>query len=125
MGCQECKIRTRLEAKIKLFGVLPDELKTILGHDTAKKGALRFGHAFLFLFLRLNSMGRVFESFQCRALNKRFCYVMFEALLIKVLSFACKVCLELTEFTPDVSQKQHGGCAQQATRIKSQVEGLA
>jgi hypothetical protein len=36
-----------LEAKIKLFGVLPDELKTILGHDTAKKGAARL----LFFFL--------------------------------------------------------------------------
>jgi len=39
---QDCRTRTRVEAKSKLLGMLPDELKTIIGTKTALTGILRW-----------------------------------------------------------------------------------
>ncbi len=38
---QDCKVRTRLEAKLKLFSALPEQLKTLIGQNVAKNGILR------------------------------------------------------------------------------------
>ncbi len=38
---QDCCTATRVEAKAKLFGMLPEDLKRIVGHSTAKKGILK------------------------------------------------------------------------------------
>ncbi len=64
---QEEKLRTAVEAKVKLFGALPDELRKVLGHQATTRG-----------------LGRLHELFQCRALNKRLVYAILEALLIRV-----------------------------------------
>ena len=37
---QDCQRDTRIEAKAKLLGIVPQELKRIIGHDTAKRGML-------------------------------------------------------------------------------------
>ena len=66
----DCKMRTRVEAKAKLFGVLPDELKKIVGNSTARRGILR-----------------IFEMLQHPRLNKRLIYVIFEAFMIKVVNY--------------------------------------
>lgn len=36
----DCVARTRIEARAKLLGVLPDELKRILGQESTKRGVL-------------------------------------------------------------------------------------
>jgi len=36
----DCQRDTRIEAKAKLLGIVPQELKRIIGHDTAKRGML-------------------------------------------------------------------------------------
>jgi hypothetical protein len=38
---QEARARSRTEARAKLLGSLPDELKRIIGQETAKKGVLK------------------------------------------------------------------------------------
>ncbi len=69
-GLQDEKMRTAVEAKLKLFGSLPEELKALLGSHNALRG-----------------MVGLHELFQCRALNKRLIYSILEALLIRVRKF--------------------------------------
>lgn len=64
---QDCRTRTRVEAKSKLLGTLPDELKTIIGSKSAVAGILS-----------------VFEMLQYERLNKRLMYTVLEAALKKV-----------------------------------------
>ncbi|KAM6451054.1 sorting nexin-13 isoform 4-T4 [Liasis olivaceus] len=63
------RMRTRIAAKTKLLGVMPDELKHILGAETTRKGILR-----------------VFEMFQHTQLNKRMVYVFLEGFLETLFS---------------------------------------
>ncbi|KAH0627411.1 hypothetical protein JD844_003064 [Phrynosoma platyrhinos] len=58
------RMRTRIAGKTKLLGIMPDELKHILGAETTRKGILR-----------------VFEMFQHTQLNKRLVYVFLEGFL--------------------------------------------
>ncbi|XP_060104594.1 sorting nexin-13 isoform X4 [Heteronotia binoei] len=58
------RMRTRIAGKTKLLGIMPDELKHILGAETTRKGILR-----------------VFEMFQHTQLNKRMVYVFLEGFL--------------------------------------------
>ncbi|XP_060638122.1 sorting nexin-13 isoform X1 [Anolis sagrei] len=58
------RMRTRIAGKTKLLGIMPDELKHILGAETTRKGILR-----------------VFEMFQHTQLNKRLIYVFLEGFL--------------------------------------------
>ncbi|XP_061442078.1 sorting nexin-13 isoform X2 [Rhineura floridana] len=58
------RMRTRIAGKTKLLGMMPDELKHILGAETTRKGILR-----------------VFEMFQHTQLNKRMVYVFLEGFL--------------------------------------------
>ncbi|XP_015281695.1 PREDICTED: sorting nexin-13 isoform X3 [Gekko japonicus] len=58
------RMRTRMAGKTKLLGIMPDELKHILGAETTRKGILR-----------------VFEMFQHTQLNKRMVYVFLEGFL--------------------------------------------
>ncbi|XP_035286952.1 sorting nexin-13-like isoform X5 [Anguilla anguilla] len=58
------RMRTRVAAKTSLLGIMPDELKHIIGADTTRKGILR-----------------VFEMFQHQQLNRRLVYVFLEGLL--------------------------------------------
>eukprot|EP00053_Salpingoeca_punica_P020077 m.207214 g.207214 ORF g.207214 m.207214 type:complete len:915 (+) comp17786_c0_seq3:179-2923(+) len=64
---EDCKLRTRVEAKAKLFGTLPDELKRVVGQATAKQGILS-----------------IFEMLQYPRLNKRLMYGILEALIINL-----------------------------------------
>ncbi|XP_053117030.1 sorting nexin-13 isoform X4 [Hemicordylus capensis] len=61
------RMRTRIAGKTKLLGIMPDELKHILGAETTRKGILR-----------------VFEMFQHTQLNKRMVYVFLEGFLENV-----------------------------------------
>ena len=58
---------TRVEAKVKLFGVLPDELKRIVGQQCAKSGIVRF-----------------FDMLQYPRLNRRLFHVLLESFLSKL-----------------------------------------
>ncbi|XP_066483508.1 sorting nexin-13 isoform X2 [Tiliqua scincoides] len=58
------RMRTRIAGKTKLLGIMPDELKHILGAETTRKGILR-----------------VFQMFQHAQLNKRMVYVFLEGFL--------------------------------------------
>ncbi|XP_067281219.1 sorting nexin-13 isoform X3 [Pseudorasbora parva] len=58
------RMRTRVAAKTTLLGIMPDELKHIIGADTTRKGILR-----------------VFEMFQHQSLNRRLVYVFLEGFL--------------------------------------------
>ncbi|KAK1173157.1 sorting nexin-13-like isoform X1 [Acipenser oxyrinchus oxyrinchus] len=58
------RMRTRVAAKTNLLGIMPDELKHIIGADTTRKGILR-----------------VFEMFQHNQLNRRLVYVFIEGFL--------------------------------------------
>uniref|UniRef100_A0A8C4T2V4 Sorting nexin 13 n=2 Tax=Erpetoichthys calabaricus TaxID=27687 RepID=A0A8C4T2V4_ERPCA len=58
------RMRTRVAAKTNLLGIMPDELKHIIGADTTRKGILR-----------------VFEMFQHNQLNRRLVYVLLEGFL--------------------------------------------
>ncbi|XP_066571654.1 sorting nexin-13 isoform X2 [Amia ocellicauda] len=58
------RMRTRVAAKTSLLGIMPDELKHIIGADTARKGILR-----------------VFDMFQHQQLNRRLVYVFLEGFL--------------------------------------------
>uniref|UniRef100_A0ABM5GNY8 Sorting nexin-13 isoform X4 n=1 Tax=Pogona vitticeps TaxID=103695 RepID=A0ABM5GNY8_9SAUR len=80
------KMRTRIAGKTKLLGIMPDELKHILGAETTRKGILR-----------------VFEMFQHTQLNKRLVYVFLEGFLetlFPVYGF------------PDLFKKLHSGSKQ-------------
>ncbi|XP_053570100.1 sorting nexin-13 isoform X1 [Bombina bombina] len=63
------RMRTRVAAKTKLLEIMPDELKHIIGADTARKGILR-----------------VFEMFQHNQLNRRLVYVFLEGFLETLFS---------------------------------------
>uniref|UniRef100_A0AAY4DDW1 Sorting nexin-13 n=1 Tax=Denticeps clupeoides TaxID=299321 RepID=A0AAY4DDW1_9TELE len=58
------RMRTRVAAKTSLLGIMPDELKHIIGADTTRKGILR-----------------VFEMFQHQQMNRRLVYVFLEGFL--------------------------------------------
>ncbi|XP_072561604.1 sorting nexin-13 isoform X2 [Paramormyrops kingsleyae] len=58
------RMKTRVAAKTSLLGIMPDELKHIIGADTTRKGILR-----------------VFEMFQHQQLNRRLVYVSLEGFL--------------------------------------------
>ncbi|TSO47160.1 Sorting nexin-13 [Bagarius yarrelli] len=58
------RMRTRVAAKTILLGIMPDELKHIIGAETTRKGILR-----------------VFEMFQHQQLNRRLVYVFLEGFL--------------------------------------------
>uniref|UniRef100_A0A8C9RN71 Sorting nexin 13 n=1 Tax=Scleropages formosus TaxID=113540 RepID=A0A8C9RN71_SCLFO len=58
------RMRTRVAAKTSLLGIMPDELKHIIGADTTRKGILR-----------------VFDMFQHQQLNRRLVYVFLEGFL--------------------------------------------
>ncbi|KAJ8377203.1 hypothetical protein AAFF_G00264980 [Aldrovandia affinis] len=58
------RMRTRVAAKTNLLGIMPDELKHIIGAETMRLGVLR-----------------VFEMFQQQQLNRRLVYVLLEGLL--------------------------------------------
>eukprot|EP00911_Craspedida_sp_UC1_P001399 UC1_evm2s1056 len=60
----DCCVRTRIEAKSKLLGMLPDELKALIGNKKAVQGMLG-----------------VFEMLQYERLNRRLVYTIFEELL--------------------------------------------
>ncbi|KAM6959521.1 sorting nexin-13 isoform 3-T3 [Aplochiton taeniatus] len=58
------RMRTRVAAKTNLLGIMPDELKHIIGADTTRKGILR-----------------VFDMFQNQPMNRRLVYVLLEGFL--------------------------------------------
>ncbi|XP_048059470.1 sorting nexin-13 isoform X3 [Megalobrama amblycephala] len=58
------RMRTRVAAKTTLLGIMPDELKHIIGAETTRKGILR-----------------VFDMFQHQSLNRRLVYVFLEGFL--------------------------------------------
>uniref|UniRef100_A0A4W5KQG8 Sorting nexin 13 n=1 Tax=Hucho hucho TaxID=62062 RepID=A0A4W5KQG8_9TELE len=58
------RMRTRVAAKTNLLGIMPDELKHIIGADTTRKGILR-----------------VFDMFQHGPMNRRLVYVLIEGFL--------------------------------------------
>ncbi|KAJ3609230.1 hypothetical protein NHX12_023754, partial [Muraenolepis orangiensis] len=58
------RMRTRVAAKTHLLGIMPDELKHIMGADTTRKGILR-----------------VFDMFQHQPMNRRLVYVFLEGFL--------------------------------------------
>lgn len=58
------RMRTRVAAKTNLLGIMPDELKHIIGADTTRKGILR-----------------VFDMFQHQPMNRRLVYVFLEGFL--------------------------------------------
>ncbi|XP_030644730.1 sorting nexin-13 [Chanos chanos] len=58
------RMRTRVAAKTSLLGIMPDELKHIIGADTTRKGILR-----------------VFDMFQHQQMNRRLAYVFLEGFL--------------------------------------------
>uniref|UniRef100_A0A4W6EXN7 Sorting nexin 13 n=1 Tax=Lates calcarifer TaxID=8187 RepID=A0A4W6EXN7_LATCA len=58
------RMRTRVAAKTNLLGIMPDELKHIIGADTTRKGILR-----------------VFDMFQYQPMNRRLVYVFLEGFL--------------------------------------------
>jgi len=58
------KMRTRVLCKAKMLGSVPDEVKTLMGTDSVRKG-----------------VARIFEMFQHKNLNKRFVYVVLEGVI--------------------------------------------
>ncbi|XP_029299422.1 sorting nexin-13 isoform X6 [Cottoperca gobio] len=58
------RMRTRIAAKTSLLGIMPDEMKHIIGADTTRKGILR-----------------VFDMFQYQPMNRRLVYVFLEGFL--------------------------------------------
>lgn len=61
------QIRTQIEARAKIFGLLPDEIKKLVGPRTARTG-----------------VNNIFEVFQNRRLTKRLYYAMLETSLTKL-----------------------------------------
>ena len=60
-------MRTRVLAKTKMHGVIPDELRTIVGNETCRRGVVH-----------------LFELVQHEELNLRFCCVFLEGIMKKV-----------------------------------------
>nr|XP_018666665.1 sorting nexin-13 isoform X1 [Ciona intestinalis] len=60
-------MRTRVLTKTKLHGVIPDEVRPLVGNETSRRG-----------------MARLFELLQHQELNTRFCYVLLEGVLCRV-----------------------------------------
>ncbi|CAF1257611.1 unnamed protein product, partial [Didymodactylos carnosus] len=58
---------TQVLCKAKLLGIVSDELRHIIGSETTRRGLLR-----------------LFELLQNETLNRRFIFVLFEAILIKL-----------------------------------------
>nr|KAG5714324.1 hypothetical protein BaRGS_018541 [Batillaria attramentaria] len=58
------KMRTRVLCKAKMFGSVPDEMRTMMGTDSIRMGTFM-----------------VFNMFQHKTLNKRFAYVFLEGVL--------------------------------------------
>ncbi|KAK7111008.1 hypothetical protein V1264_014794 [Littorina saxatilis] len=58
------KMRTRVLCKAKMFGSVPDEMRTMMGTDSIRLGTYR-----------------VFNMFQHKRLNKRFLFVFLEGVL--------------------------------------------
>ncbi|KAG7281352.1 hypothetical protein CRUP_023503 [Coryphaenoides rupestris] len=58
------RMRTRVAAKTNLLGIMPDELKHIIGAETTRKGILR-----------------IFDMFQHQPMNRRLVYVFLEGFL--------------------------------------------
>ena len=58
------RARTRVEARAKMLAIVPDDLKRLVGSQTAKRGVLR-----------------LVDMFQYPQLNKRLVYVTLEAFL--------------------------------------------
>jgi hypothetical protein len=58
---------TQVLCKAKLLGIVSDELRHIIGSETTRRGLLR-----------------LFELLQNETLNRRFVYIVIEALLIKL-----------------------------------------
>lgn len=61
---KDVKVRTRVAAKTKMFGSIPEELKRFLGSEVTMEGVCR-----------------VFDTFQYCSLNKRLLYVLWEGIL--------------------------------------------
>ncbi|XP_073236247.1 sorting nexin-13-like isoform X3 [Porites lutea] len=61
---KDVKVRTRVAAKTKMFGSIPEELKRFLGSEVTMEGICR-----------------VFDTFQYSSLNKRLLYVLWEGIL--------------------------------------------
>ncbi|KAJ7371331.1 sorting nexin 13 [Desmophyllum pertusum] len=61
---KDVKIRTRVAAKTKMFGSIPEELKRFLGSEVTMAGVCC-----------------VFDTFQYCSLNKRILYVLWEGIL--------------------------------------------
>lgn len=61
---KDVKVRTRVAAKTKIFGSIPEELKRFLGSEVTMAGVCR-----------------VFDTFQYCSLNKRLLYVLWEGIL--------------------------------------------
>nr|CAB3266454.1 sorting nexin-13 [Phallusia mammillata] len=60
-------MRTRVLTKTKLHGVIPDELRPLIGSETSRRGVML-----------------IFEMVQHEQLNRRFCYVLLEGVLNKI-----------------------------------------
>lgn len=110
---EDCITRTRIEARAKLLGLLPDELRRIVGQEAAKRGVLgyvgsgwdrvglggwggvskmRFWEVWCLLcapssqYQTLSSSPEpsFFQMLQHPRLNKRFIYTLLEALLLRL-----------------------------------------
>lgn len=64
------KMRTRVLAKTKLNGTIPDELKPVVGNETCRCG-----------------MTRIFEMMQISQINTRFCFIFLEGILIRIFPY--------------------------------------
>jgi len=64
---KDCQVRTRLEARAKLFAILPTVIKDFVGAGTARRGVTD-----------------LFEMLQSRELNRRLLYKVLEATLDKM-----------------------------------------
>ncbi|CAF3638893.1 unnamed protein product [Adineta steineri] len=64
---QDVRNVTQVLCKAKLLGIVSDELRHIIGSETTRRGLLR-----------------LFELLQNETLNRRFVYIVMEALLIKL-----------------------------------------
>ena len=67
---EESKRRTSIEAKAKLFGLLPENLKQVVGSANAKEG-----------------VNQVYEMIQHQAMNRRLVLAVLEALVASKLLF--------------------------------------
>ncbi|CAK8674367.1 unnamed protein product [Clavelina lepadiformis] len=64
---EQVVMRTRVLTKAKLHGVIPDELRPLVGSDTSRRGVMR-----------------VFELIQHKELNTTLCCVLLEGLLCEI-----------------------------------------